>query len=159
MATAVIEISTMVEISFCEALMRMSFAGYEPIMIAAIEVISVRAFSEVLSPHPTVMCHCTGVHVPASAHASGVSHRTHASGMSHRSGVHCACATHASSMSHRTAAATHVATAATTTMAATTSSASASAPAPAPAAMTNESNAIVRTIENGKACRVGGALQ
>ena len=118
MATAVIEISTMVEISFCEALMRMSFAGYEPIMIAAIEVMSVRAFSEVLSPHPTVMCHCTGVHVPASAHASGVSHRTHASGMSHRSGVHCACATHASSMSHRTAAATHVATAATTTIAA-----------------------------------------
>ena len=55
-------------------------------------------------------------------------------------------------MSHRTAAAT--------TMAATTSSASASASsAPAPAAMTNESNAIVRTIENGKACRVGGALQ
>ena len=153
MATAVIEISTMVEISFCEALMRMSFAGYEPIMIASIEVISVRAFSEVLSPHPTVMCHCTGVHVPASAHASGVSHRTHASGMSHRSGVHSACATHASSMSHRTAA--------TTTMAGTTSSASASAPAPAPApaAMTNESNAIVRTIENGKACRVGGALQ
>ncbi len=92
MATAVIEISTMVEISFCEALMRMSFAGYEPIMIAAIEVMSVRAFSEGLSPHPTVMCQCTGVHVPASAHASGVSHRTHASGMSHRSGVHCACA-------------------------------------------------------------------
>ena len=101
MAMAVIEISIMVEISFCEALMRMSFAGYEPITIAAIEVISVRAFSEVLSPRPTVMCHCTGVHVPASAHASGVSHRRHASGMSHRSGVHCACATHASSMSHR----------------------------------------------------------
>ena len=116
MATAVIEISTMVEISFCEALIRMSFAGYEAIMIAAIEVNPVRAFSEVLSPHPTVMArHCTGVHVPASAHASGVSHRTHASAMSHRSGVHCACATHASSMSHRTAAATHVATAATTT--------------------------------------------
>ena len=157
MAMAVIEISTMVEISFCEALMRMSFAGYEPIMIAAIEVISVRAFSEVLSPHPTVMCHCTGVHVPASAHASGVSHRTHASGMSHRSGVHCACATHASSMSHRTAAATHVATAATTTSTSTSTSTTSSTTASA--AMTNESNGIVRTIENGKACRVGGALQ
>ena len=98
MTMAVIEISTMVEISFCEALMRMILASYEPIMIAAVEVISVGAFREVLSPHPTVMCHCTGVHVTATAHstivrhgvriaaahASGMSHRTHASGVSHR---------------------------------------------------------------------------
>ena len=36
MAMAMIEISTMIEISFCEALIRMGFAGYEPLMIAVL---------------------------------------------------------------------------------------------------------------------------
>ena len=140
MAMVVIKISTVVEISFCEALMRMIFVGYETLMIAAIEMISVRAFREVLSAHSTLMCtgvhiaatvHSTvvrdGVHVPA-AHASCVSHRTHATGMSH-------CAT------------AHVAT----TVAASTSSAT--------TAVTDESNATVWTAYNGKASRVGRTLQ
>ena len=56
MALAVIKISTMVEIPFCEALMRMIFAGHESIMIATVEVISVRAFCEVLLfAHSSVM--------------------------------------------------------------------------------------------------------
>jgi len=156
MTMAVIEISTMVEISFCEALMRMILASYEPIMIAAVEVISVGAFREVLSPHPTVMCHCTGVHVTATAHstvvrhgvhiaatahASGMSHRTHASGVSHR--------THASGVSHR--AATHGASAAMASS--STSSTSTATPVP------NERNAAMWAIENGNARRVGCALQ
>ena len=147
MTMAVIEISTMVEISFCEALMRMILASYEPIMIAAVEVISVGAFREVLSPHPTVMCHCTGVHVTATAHSTVVRHgvhiaaTAHASGMSHR--------THASGVSHR--AATHGASAAMASS--STSSTSTATPVP------NERNAAMWAIENGNARRVGCALQ
>ena len=149
MTMAVIEISTMVEISFCEALMRMILASYEPIMIAAVEVISVGAFREVLSPHPTVMCHCTGVHVTATAHSTIVRHgvriaAAHASGMSHR--------THASGVSHRgaTAAAMTSSSSTTTTISSSTS--------PATATVTNKGNAAVWTVENREACRGGGAL-
>ena len=156
MTMAVIEIATMVEISFCEVLMRMIFASYEPIMIAAVEVISVRAFREVLSSHSTVMCHGTGVHVTATAHSTIVRHgvhivaTAHASGMSHRS--------HASGVSHR--AATHGAATAAAAMASSSSSSSTSPATTATSTpVPNERNAAMWAIENGKARRVGCALQ
>ena len=157
MTMAVIEISTMVEISFCEVLMRMIFASYEPIMIAAVEVISVRAFREVLSPHSTVMCHCTGVHVTATAHSTIVRHgvhiaaTAHAPGMSHR--------THASGVSHRARRPWgHPPPPPWPPPPLPTSSTSPATTATA-AAVPNERNAAMWAIENGNARRVGCALQ
>jgi hypothetical protein len=55
MAIVMIEISTMIEITFCEMFMRMVLASYEPIAISAADVISMRTFCEVSLTHPAVM--------------------------------------------------------------------------------------------------------
>ena len=55
MAIVMIDISTMIEITFCEMFMGMVLSGYEPIAVSAADVISMLAFCEVSLTHPAVM--------------------------------------------------------------------------------------------------------